>query len=283
MNSKWLGPYRLIRLIRLGDTCQIWAAVDPSEDDQVAIKVLRPELRDNPQELALLKWEYEVGSKLHHKSIPCFKDFVTSAETSFSVLELFSELNLQMALRGGPQMIAYMVEKIILETAEALSYLHSQGFIHCDVKPGNILMNRNGDIRLIDFKFACKKRTGLSKLFAKIPKLRGTRAYMSPEQIRQQHLNERSDIYSLGCTIFEILTGQPPYASGAPNEILSQHLSAPIPSVSQANEDVTKDFDAVLTSMMAKAPKDRPASMHVVISAIKSTKIFNRPPRLPER
>ncbi len=279
----FLGPYRLARLIRLGSVCQVWEAIEESSNQRFALKVLRPEQRGNKEELAYLKWEYEVGSKLNHKSIIHIKDFVTNADTPFLVLELFSELNVKMALRRGPEMIAYLVDKIFLQTAEALFFLHSKGFIHCDVKPDNVLLDRNGDIRLIDFTIANKKKTGLGKIFGTKPKLRGTRSYMSPEQIRQQHLDERADVYSLGCMFFEILTGKLPFTAVSPNELLSKHLSAPIPSAVVYNENVSPEFNSVLRSMMAKDPKDRPSSMWEVVKAVKGVKIFNRPPRLPDK
>ncbi len=124
----FLGPYRLARLIRLGSVCQVWEAIEESKNERYALKVLRPEQRGNKEELAFLKWEYEVGSKLNHKNIIHIKDFVTAADTPFLVLELFSELNVKMALRRGPEMIAHLADKIFLQTAEALFYLHSKGF-----------------------------------------------------------------------------------------------------------------------------------------------------------
>ncbi len=151
------------------------------------------------------------------------------------------------------------------------------------MKPDNVLLDRNGEVRLIDFTIANKKKTGLGKIFSTKPKLRGTRSYMSPEQIRQQHLDERADVYSLGCMFYEILTGKLPFTASSPNELLSKHLSAPIPSALVHNENVSADFNSVLRSMMAKEAKDRPSSMWEVVKAVKGVKIFNRPPRLPEK
>jgi serine/threonine protein kinase len=279
----FLGPYRLARLIRLGSVCQVWEAIEESTNERVALKVLRPEQRGNKEELNFLKWEYEVGSKLHHKNIIRISDFYTKADTPFLVLELFSELNAKMAMRRGPESIAFMVDKIFLQTAESLYYLHSKGFIHCDVKPDNVLVDRTGEVKLIDFTIAHKKRTGISKLFGGKPKLRGTRSYMSPEQIRQEHLDERSDVYSLGCMFYEMLTGKLPFTATSPNDLLSKHLSAPIPSALVQNSNVSNDFNGVLKAMMAKDPKDRPSSMYEVVKAVKGVKIFNRPPRLPEK
>ncbi|MFN9914760.1 MAG: protein kinase domain-containing protein, partial [Pirellulaceae bacterium] len=125
----FLGPYRLTRLIRLGSTCPVWEALDEGSNKRYAIKVLRPEQRGNKTELGFLKHEYEVGSSLHHKNIIQAIDFFKDADTPFIVLELFSELNLKQAIRRGPEMIAHILDKILLQTVESLYYLHSKGYV----------------------------------------------------------------------------------------------------------------------------------------------------------
>ncbi len=278
----FLGKFRLARQIRMGSVCQVWEAIEEASQDHFALKVLRPEQRKNKEELGFIKWEYEVASKLKHKNIIRILDFVTDADTPFLVLELFSELNVKMAMRRGPDSIAYLIEKIFLQSAEALYFMHTKGFIHCDVKPDNILVNRDGDVRLIDFTISQKKKTGISKIFSLKAKPRGTRSYMSPEQIRGQVLDERADIYSLGCMFYEMLTGKLPFTASSPNELLSKHLSSPIPSALVHNDNVTSEFNSVIKTMMAKEPKDRQSSMWDVCKAVQGVKIFIRPPRIPE-
>ena len=278
----FLGPYRLARQIRLGSVCQVWDAIEESSQKHFALKVLRPEERGNKKEIAFLKWEYEVACKLKHKNIIHISDFYTDADTPFLVLELFSELNVKMAMRRGPETIAFMAEKIFSQTAESLYYLHSKGFIHCDVKPDNVLVDREGEVKLIDFTIAQKKKTGIAKLLAFKIKPSGTRSYMSPEQIRGKSVDERSDIYSLGCMFFELLTGKLPFTASSPDELLSRHLSAQVPSVLVHNNNVKPEFNAVIKSMMAKDPDDRPSSMWDITKAVQGIKVFVRPPRIPE-
>ena len=278
----FLGPYRLARLIRHGSVCQVWEAIESHTQKHYALKVLRPEKRKDKTELGFLRWEHSVAADFNHKNIIHIHDFVTNADTPFLVLELFSEMNLKMALRRGPEGIAHLVEKVMLQTAEALFYIHEKGYVHCDVKPDNILVNRDGEVRVIDFTIAVKKKTGLGRLFNFGAKQQGTRSYMSPEQIRKQTLDERADVYSLGCTFYEILTGKLPFTAPSPNELLSKHLSAPVPSALVHNSNITPEFNGVLRSMMAKEPADRPSSMWEVAKAIKGVKMFVRPPRLPE-
>jgi serine/threonine protein kinase len=277
----FLGPYRLARLIRLGSTCQVWEGIK-DDGNHYALKVLRPEQRGNKEEIAFLKHEFEIASNLNHKNIIKLVEYVTDADTPFIVLELFSEINLKQAMRKGPEPIAYMLASIIEQISEALYYFHSKGYVHCDIKPDNILVNRDGLVKLIDFTIAKKAKTGLSKLFGGKSKVEGTRSYMSPEQIRGQGLDPRSDIYSLGCMFYELLVGKPPFTGNTPNDLLSKHLSAVPPSILVVNDNVTPEFNNVVRKMMAKKPEDRPQSMWDVLKTIRATPIFKKPPRKPE-
>jgi eukaryotic-like serine/threonine-protein kinase len=277
----FLGPYRLARLIRLGSTCQVWEALEEATNQRYAIKVLRPEQRGNKEELGFLKHEYEVASNLSHKNIIKVLDFIKDADTPFIVLELFSEMNLKQAIRRGPEMIAHLLDKILLQIVEALYYFHSKGYVHCDVKPDNLLISRDANIKLIDFTISTKVKTGLGRIFGGGSKVQGTRSYMSPEQIRNQRLDPISDVYSLGCVFFELVTGKLPFTASSPNELLSKHLSSPIPSALVANDNVSNEFNALIRAMMNKDAKER-MPMWDVLKQVRSTKIFKKPPRIPE-
>lgn len=278
----FLGTYRLTRLIRLGSTCQVWEAIREDGDTRYALKVLRPEQRGNKEEIGFLKHEYEIASQLNHRNIIKVIEFRTDAETPFIVLELFSELNLKQALRRGPEPIAYMMISIIEQACEALYYFHSKGYVHCDIKPDNLLLSRTGEVKLIDFTIAKKVRTGLGRLFAGKTKVEGTRSYMSPEQIRGTNLDQRSDIYSMGCLLYELCVGKAPYTGNTPNELLSKHLSAPPPSALVANENITPEFNNLIKKMIAKKAEDRPQTMWDVLKLIRGTPMYKKAPRIPE-
>jgi serine/threonine protein kinase len=210
-------------------------------------------------------------------------DLVLTGGAPFLVLELFSELNMKQALRRGPESIAYMLDKVITECVEGLFHMHSQGYVHCDIKPDNFLVSRAGEVKLIDFTISQKIRKGISKLWGgKSRHIQGTRSYMSPEQIRGQRLDPRSDIYSFGCVMFEMVTGKLPYTGESPNDLLNKHISAPIPSPLVANDNVTPEFAAIIRSMMAKKPSDRPESMWEMLKVLRVTKIFKKAPRIPD-
>lgn len=278
----FLGPYRLSRLIRAGSTCEVWEAVEENEQQRYALKVLRPRSREDKVEIAGLKHEYTVAQTLNNSSrIIKVHDFRVESGTPFLVMELFSELNMKQALRRGPDSLAFMLDKIVEQAAEGLYHMHTKGWIHRDIKPDNFLVSRDGETKLIDFQIAEKKRSGLGKLFHK-PKVQGTRSYMSPEQIRGKSCDERADIYSFGCVLFEAVTGKPPFTGSSPNELLSKHLTANIPSPVVSNENVSSEFAALVRRMMAKEPDQRPASMWDFLKEFRATNVFRKRPRVPE-
>jgi serine/threonine-protein kinase len=278
----FLGPYRLARLIRVGSSCQVWEAVDDTNQERYALKVLRADRRDDKASVTTLKFEYEVASSMSNnpRVIKVF-DYRVESNTPFLVMELFSELNLKQALRRGADQIAFLLERIIAQAAEGLFFMHTKGWIHRDVKPDNFLVGRDGETKLIDFTIAQKKRTGLAKLFgSKV--VQGTRSYMSPEQIRGQVLDERADVYSFGCTVFEASTGKPPFTGSTPNDLLNKHLHAQVPSPLVNNDNLTPEFADLVKRMMAKNREDRPSSMLDFRNEFQAIKMFKRPPRVPE-
>jgi serine/threonine protein kinase len=151
--------------------------------------------------------------------------------------------------------------------------------VHRDIKPDNFLMNSVGDVKLIDFALAQRVRHGIAKLFRGRSKIQGTRSYMSPEQIRMQALDQRADIYSFGCMIFELLGGRPPFTGNSTNDLLMKHLNSAPPSVQTLNRNVTEQFAQLIRRAMAKRPADRPASMDDFLQEFLSVELFKVPPK----
>jgi serine/threonine protein kinase len=209
-------------------------------------------------------------------------DFREDGGRTYLVLELFSELNMKQALRRGPDSLAFMLDQIVEQAAEGLYYMHTKNWIHLDVKPDNFLVSREGQVKLIDFTIAEKKRTGLGKLFHSAKVAKGTRSYMAPEQIRRKVCDDRTDIYAFGCVLYELCTGRPPYTGDNPNDLLSKHLNASIPSPIVQNDNVTREFADLVKSMMAKSPDARPPSMWEFLKTFRNIEIFKKRPRRPE-
>ena len=283
----YFGSYRLARLIRVGSSCEVWEAVKDEDASRVALKILVKDQRSNMTEVNVLKHEAEIGKHLNHPNIIKIHSFNIENDTPFLVMELFSALNLKLVLRKGIQPIAYMVPGIIEQAAQALYQMHELGFVHCDVKPDNFLVSETGQVKLIDFAISRKLNQGflasLNPMRWFFRKLQGTRSYMSPEQIRQQSLDARADVYSFGCVLFELVGGKTPFTGDTPDDLLRRHLTAAIPSVQSLNANVTAEFATLIKRMMAKRRDDRPASMWEVLKEFRGTRVFKTIPKPPEK
>jgi serine/threonine protein kinase len=197
----------------------------------------------------------------------------------YLVEEFFNAKNMKLILRQGRDQLAPLAAGIVEQGAEALFYLHTQGWVHCDVKPDNFLVHDDGKVKLIDFAIAQRQGSGLSKLlFFLKPKIRGTRSYMSPEQIRGEGLDARSDIYSYGVVLFELVGGKPPFTGESGDDLLQKHISAPIPSLQVANDNVTPEFANLVRKMMNKKKEQRPNSMVDVLREFRVLHIFKTAP-----
>ncbi|MBM3998445.1 MAG: serine/threonine protein kinase [Planctomycetes bacterium] len=278
----FIGPYRLARLIRVGNSCAVWEAVKEPEGERFALKVLRQDLRDDRKEISFLKHEYDVAHKLRHPNIIRIHDFNSEGNIAYLVLELYSEQNMKLSLRQGVDQWAFHVPKIVEQSAEALYHVHQQGWVHCDVKPDNLLVSPSGDVKLIDFTIAERVGRALGGILGFGKKvIRGTRSYMSPEQIRGTRLDARSDIYSFGCVVFEMLSGRPPYTGVNPDELLEKHLHAAVPTVQAANNNVTNEGAELIRRMMAKKADQRPDTMWEFVKEFRTVRLFKKPPRRP--
>ncbi|MGI9473487.1 MAG: serine/threonine-protein kinase [Rubripirellula sp.] len=278
----FLGPYRLARLIRVGSTAEVWEAIEEHEQKRYALKVLRQSVSTDKSEVTLLKHEFNVAKDLNSPRVIKVMEYREDAGRPMLVMELFSELNMKQALRRGPDSLAFMLDKIVEQSAEGLYYMHTKNWIHLDVKPDNFLVSRDGTVKLIDFTIAQKKKTGIAKLFGGSKVAKGTRSYMAPEQIRRKVCDERTDVYAFGCVLYELCTGKPPFTGDTPNDLLSKHLNASIPSPIVHNDNVTREFADLVKSMMAKKPDARPPSMWEFLKVFRGTQIFKKRPRKPE-
>jgi len=167
-------------------------------------------------------------------------------------------------------------QNILKHTATALAYMNASGWIHRDVKPDNILVNSAGEVRLIDFALAqrYKKPTFFSRMFPKKGPTQGTRSYMSPEQIRGQHLDGRADIYSFGASAYEIVTGRAPFRANSNQELLAKHLREKPAPPQFYNPDVSDEFSALVLRMLAKKREERPRDFHEVLMALRGMRVY---------
>lgn len=278
----FIGPFQLLRLIRSGTTTQVWESVRTGESERIALKVLLGNYRKDKDEIAQLKHEALIGGDLDHDNV--IKIFGYHDDQGFPLIsmQLFNARNLKIEMRERPEFMFPNLSPIIRKCAFGLRHLHEKGWVHCDVKPDNFLADEQGNVKLIDFSIATKmkKGGGLGGLFSRPKSIRGTRSYMAPEQIRRKPADQRTDIYGLGCTIYELMSGKTPFTANTPDELLSKHLSSSIPSLESCS-DCSKPFSDMVRKMLAKDPSKRFQDMDEFLGVYEQTQMF-RPGKRPE-
>jgi len=264
----------MVRLVRAGNSCQIWEALDDNEKKRVALKVLQKEFVRDRVEINYLKHEHAIGKDLKHPQVIEIYDFRQDLDIPFLVLEYFRGKNIKQLMRLEPELLQANMTSTIDQCAEGLHYLHKQGWVHRDVKPDNFLLDEEGTVKLIDFALARKPVSGFSKLFGGRAPIQGTRSYMAPEQIRGKAVDPRSDVYSLGCMVFELLAKKLPFTAANENELLNKHLRAPIPQILTFNTDVTQEMNDLIVSTMAKDVENRPRHMLKFLQDFRRIRVF---------
>jgi serine/threonine protein kinase/tetratricopeptide (TPR) repeat protein len=254
--------YQIERELGRGGMATVWLARDLKYDRLVAVKVLHPELADSLGPERFLR-EIQVTAKLQHPHIlPVFDSGevqggrgIASPLLWFTMPYVEGE-SLRQRLNRETQLPLSEALRIACEIAEALDYAHSQGIIHRDIKPENILLSR-GHALVADFGIAKALTTGGERLTGTGLAI-GTLAYLSPEQATgSQSVDARSDIYSIGCVLYEMLAGEPPFTGLTPQAIIAKHLIDPPPSVRRLRDSVPIGVDQLLMRALAKSPADR--------------------------
>lgn len=282
LGQEFVGSYRLLNVVKTGQTSQVWAVIDDRSRERYAIKMLLQDFRKDREQVGYLKQEYTVAKDLDSPYVIHIYEYGVDRGSPYVVMELFPAGNMKELILHGREKTLHLIPKIIENAALGLEYFHSQGWIHRDIKPDNFMVDFEGTVKLIDFALAQKPKTGLAKLFGgKTKKIQGTRSYMSPEQIRGLPLDFRADIYSFGCTIHELVCGKLPFAAPSANELLQKHLTSPPPALEGIDTNVNKDFALLIRSCMAKKPQDRPESMGTFLTALRSMKVFKVMPKPP--
>lgn len=280
----FIGPFQLLRLIRAGTTAQVWEAMRAGEKERIALKILMEKYRKDKDAIGQLKHEALVGQDLTHPFV--IKIFGYHEDLGYPMIsmQLFNSKNLKLEMRERPQFMLANISTIIRNCAKGLEHMHQKGWIHCDIKPDNFLADEQANVKLIDFSIAlkAKKSGGLSSILGggKLKAIRGTRSYISPEQIRRNYPDARADVYGFGCMLFELLAGKLPYAGNSPEDLLQKHLTAALPTLESCS-DASPEFAALVRKMMAKKADDRVQSMSEFLSLYEKIEIFKpgkRPP-----
>jgi serine/threonine protein kinase len=193
-------------------------------------------------------------------------------------MDWFAAPNLRRRILQGIDSFGYLIPRIVDQAAEGLCYFNQSGWVHRDVKPDNFLVDDDGNVKLIDFALARRSKSGLGKALSPRSKIQGTRSYMAPEQIRGAGLDQRADVYSFGCTLYELFAGRPPYTGASADDLLRKHLRSVPPSLEAVYKNITEEFADLVRRALAKDPEKRPKS----VGEFRITKIFKRDPLPPD-
>ena len=274
-----VGGYQLKNCVASGNTTQIWEVEVPGSPAQLAMKLMLDDARKISAEKNVLKHEYKIGKLMTHPSFLRFHELEINRDHAFFVMDFFRSPSLKTHITSNLVAVQASFPKLAESLSSAFRFMHEAGWLHRDIKPDNVLVNRAGEARVIDFSLSAKIKSKFGMMVSgKQKSIQGTRTYIAPETILKKSPTEQTDMYSLGVTFFEVLTGQPPFAGDSPNALLKKHLGENAVPPSVFNPNVTKDLDRVVLKMLEKSPAKRFQSMQELESALRGLRCFDVDP-----
>jgi eukaryotic-like serine/threonine-protein kinase len=252
------GRYELVHLIARGGMAEVYRARDRQLDRPVALKILFPELSVDRSFVERFRREAQAAANLSHPNIVPVFDWGEDEGTYYIVMEFVDGRTLSSILRSAGELHPDRAAEIAADVAGALAYAHRHQVVHRDVKPGNILITNEGAVKVTDFGIARALNTEES--LTQTGAVMGTATYFSPEQAEGIGVDARSDIYSLGVVLFEMVTGRPPFLGDTPVAVASKHVREHPPVPREINPTVPPDLEAIILKCLAKSPEYRYAS-----------------------
>ncbi len=254
--------YKLDRVIGRGGMAEVWSGLDLRLDRMVAVKRLRVDLATDPTFQARFQREAQSAASLNHPNVVSVYDTGEQADSQsgvavpYIVMELVEGHTLKDILKDGRRIVPEKALEFSMGVLDALSYSHRNGIIHRDIKPANVMITPTGQVKVMDFGIA-RAVADTSATMTQTAAVIGTAQYLSPEQARGETVDARSDIYSSGCLLYELLTGRPPFIGDSPVSVAYQHVrEAPVPP-SRLDPEITPEMEAITLKALAKDPADR--------------------------
>lgn len=262
----YLGSYKLLRPLGKGGMGVVYLAEHHVMKRLMALKILPPDASADGRRIELFKSEARACAQLDHPNIVRAYDFAESGEKLYIVMEYVDGIDLHLAVQRDGVMTVEDTVDALMQATSGLAHAHERGIVHRDIKPSNLLVRTDGVVKLSDLGLA---RIGVGEAGEPIrKKLMGTTDFISPEQaINGKTVGFTADIYSLGCTVYYMLTGSPPF-TGTAAERLAKHQTIPIPDVRECRPDCPPSLVDLIERMTAKRPQDRPKSAVELLSQV---------------
>ncbi len=257
------GRYELGELLGRGGMAEVRKGVDTRLGRTVAVKRLRTDLASDATFQERFRREAQSSASLNHPSIVAVYDTGEEMATDgtevaqpYIVMEFVEGRTLRDALREGRKILPERALEITAGVLSALDYSHRAGIIHRDIKPGNVMLSRTGEVKVMDFGIA-RAVSDAAGSMTQTAAVVGTAQYLSPEQARGETVDSRSDVYSTGCLLYELLTGRPPFVGDSPVAVAYQHVREPATPPSHHDVELPEAIDAIVTKALAKRVEDR--------------------------
>ena len=248
---------------------EVWVGFDTVLRREVAVKIVDLATAEDPVAASRFRREARATAALSHEHVVTIFDYGTDGANAFLVMELLSGPTVaELIKQRGPLPVELAVD-LAAQTAAALSAAHRVGVIHRDIKPSNLILDRPDHLKVVDFGIARLTGATSAQLTAASTVV-GSAPYMAPELASGQPATEASDLYSLGCVLMELLTGDPPFAGEHPLAVMQQHISTPDPRASERVPDISPAVDDLVHQLLAKAPEARPADAEQLLARITS-------------
>jgi eukaryotic-like serine/threonine-protein kinase len=261
------GRYRLVELLGQGGMATIYRARDNQLERDVAVKILRPEYGADPDFIDRFRHEAQSAASLNHPGIVAVYDYGTDPAGPFIVMELVEGEDLATIVRRTGALPPRAAARLVAQSARAIAAAHDRGFVHRDVKPGNILVTREGRVKVTDFGIA----RALSESALTLPGTTlGSVHYFSPEQARGEMATPASDIYSLGIVLYELLTGRRPWTGDTAAAIATARLTGAVPSPSAAHGGIPPTLEGITRKALAPNPEERFGTATEMAEALES-------------
>lgn len=283
--GKLIDNFRIVSVLGKGGMGIVYKAYDTKLDRYVAIKLLNTQMQNRELFIERFKREAKNQAKLTHPNIVAVYGFIEYSDLLGIVMEYVEGESLEKVIERQGRFNLYDVIYILKQMLLGLGYAHSKGFIHRDIKPSNIILNKEGITKIMDFGIS---KSLFDKDITRTSTKMGTVYYMSPEQIKGTDVTNRSDIYSVGCTAYEMIVGQPPYDSISEYEVMDSHLKKTAPKISDKIPGAPEQLDKLIKNAMEKNPTERYATCEAMLEDVHEldkhvTKVFSEYFTRPEQ